>query len=269
VPKRYAGAAPGSGASCGEESELIEDVHEWLSFDHDGDTYLFDVSFLTSNYTCIYGQGCPGILEEPEPELEHGCCSFGAHFVDKEDRKRVAALVDELTADEWQLRARARTLGGPIHKNEHGEWVTRLVDGACIFLNRPGWHAGAGCALHQAAWNREERPLDWKPAVCWQVPMRLEGQVDDLGHTTWVLREWKRRDWGEGGADFHWWCTTDDDLAFVGHEPVYLACRDEIVELVGEAPYDKLLAHLKDRPLEHHLPHPALKVRATSTTGDR
>ncbi len=248
---------------------MIEDVHEWLSFDHDGDTYQFDVSFLTSNYTCIYGQGCPGILGQPEPELEQGCCSFGAHFVDKEDRKRVAALAKQLTADEWQLRARASALGGPIHKNEHGEWVTRLVDDACIFLNRPGWHAGAGCALHQAAWNREQRPIDWKPAVCWQVPMRLEEQVDDVGHTTWVLREWKRRDWGEGGEDFHWWCTTDDDLAFVGHEPVYVACRDEIVELVGEAPYDKLIAQLKDRPVEHFLPHPTLNKRAPRPTGDR
>lgn len=240
---------------------MTDDAHEWYSFEHDGDTYLFDVTFLTSHYTCIYGAGCPGILPEPAPEYERGCCSFGAHFVDKEDRKRTEALAERLTDDEWQFRRRAARLGGPVYRNEHREWVTRTVDGACIFLNRPGWPAGAGCALHQAALRREERPLDWKPAVCWQVPMRLEQRDDELGHTTWVLREWKRRDWGEGGADFGWWCT-DDPLAFVGSEPVYRSCRDEIVELVGEEPYDKLLAHLESRPSVRFLPHPALKPRS-------
>lgn len=243
-----------------------DDVHEWLSLDHDGDTYLFDLTFLTSNYTCIYGDGCPGILDGPTPEMQQGCCSYGAHFSDKADRKRVADLAEQLEPDEWQFHGRARTLGGPIHKNDDGEWVTRLVDDACIFLNRPGFPAGAGCALHQAAVARGERFIDWKPEVCWQVPMRLDHHTDDVGHTTFVLREWKRRDWGEGGADFHWWCT-EDDLAFVGHRPVYESCRDEIVELVGEPAYDRLLAHLKDRPAEQFLPHPALTTRRP--TADR
>jgi len=239
---------------------MTDDTHEWLSFEHDGDTYQFDVTFLTSSYTCIYGAGCPGILARPAPEYQRGCCSFGAHFVDKEDRRRVEALAEELSDDEWQFRRRAAKLGGAIHRNEDREWVTRTVDGACIFLNRPGWSTGAGCALHQAALRRQERPLDWKPAVCWQLPLRLEQRDDELGHTTWVLREWKRRDWGEGGADFGWWCT-DDPLAFVGEEPVYRSCRDEIVELVGEEPYDTLLAYLESRPPTVFLPHPALKRR--------
>ena len=239
-----------------------DDVHEWLSLDYEGDTYLFDLTFLTSNYTCIYGDGCPGILDGPAPEMQQGCCSFGAHFSDKADRKRIAALSDELGPDEWQFQARARTMGGPIHKNEDGEWVTRLVDDACVFLNRPGFSVGAGCALHQAALARGERFIDWKPEVCWQVPMRLDHHTDDVGHTTFVLREWKRRDWGEGGTDFHWWCT-EDDQAFVGHRPVYESCRDEIVELVGEPAYDRLLMHLVHRPTEQLLPHPSLTSRRT------
>lgn len=237
---------------------MADDVHEWISLEHDGDTYLFDVTFLVSNFTCIYGRGCPGILDSPAVEMEQGCCSFGAHFVDKEDRKRISRLAGELGPDEWQFKRRAAKLGGPIHRNDDGEWVTRLVDDACIFLNRPGFANGAGCALHQAALARDERPLDWKPAVCWQVPMRLDQQTDDDGHNTWILREWKRRDWGEGGQDFHWWCT-EHPLAFVGKRAVYEECRDEIVELVGEGPYDKLLALLKRRDAGTFLPHPALK----------
>ena len=31
------------------------------------------------------------------------------------------------------------------------DYRTRLVDGACVFLNRPGFPTGPGCALHQHA----------------------------------------------------------------------------------------------------------------------
>jgi len=237
-----------------------DDLHEWLSFDLDDETYQFDITFLTSNWSCIFGQGCPGVLTGPAPELEQGCCSYGAHFTGKEDRKRVGRLAETLGPDEWQFRAESDDAGGPIHKNEDGEWVSRLHDDACIFLNRPGFANGPGCALHQAAVARKERFLDWKPDVCWQLPLRLEQKVDENEHTTNVLREWKRRDWGEGGAEFHWWCT-DDDAAFIGHRPVYEELHDEIVEMVGEVAFETFVAHVVQRPTEHLLPHPALKKR--------
>ena len=117
--------------------------------------------------------------------------------------------------------------------SEEPATVTRLVDDACSFLNRPGFDGGTGCALHIAAREAGERPLDWKPNVCWQVPIRLEHSPDDNGHVTSRLREWKRRDWGEGGDEFHWWCTEAPE-AFSGAEPVYRTSRDEIVELIGQ-----------------------------------
>jgi hypothetical protein len=237
--------------------EPDDDVHEWLSFDHDGDTFTFDVTWLTSNWSCIYGAGCPGIGEQAAPELELGCCSWGAHFTDKADRKRVAKKAELLEPDEWQLHDHAAELGGPIHKNDDGAWVTHVVDGACIFLNRPGHPDGAGCALHQAARRRSESYLDWKPEVCWQVPMRLDYHRDDNDHLTYILREWKRRDWGAGGADFHWWCT-EDPLAFVAHEPVYRTCADDIIALVGAGPYRRLAELLDQRNGEVLLPNPAL-----------
>jgi hypothetical protein len=242
------------------------DVHEWMSFDLGGDTYTFDVTWLTSNWTCIYGAGCPGIAEEAAPELELGCCSWGAHFTDKADRKRVAAKAAELEDDEWQLKAVAEEMGGPIHKDDDGAWVTKVVDDACIFLNRTDHPGGAGCAFHQAAVRRGESYLDWKPEVCWQVPMRLDYHRDDNDHLTYILREWKRRDWGAGGADFHWWCT-EDPLAFVGHQPVYRACADDIVALVGAEPYQRLVDLLDRRGREVFLPHPALnRERRTADT---
>jgi hypothetical protein len=238
-----------------------DDVHEWLSFDHDGDTYTFDVTFLLSNWSCIYGAGCPGIGETPEPELELGCCSWGAHFTGKKDRKRTLAMAAQLEPDEWQYHDRAAASGGPVFRNDEGAWQTHVVDGGCIFLNRPGFAAGAGCALHQAALRRGESFLGWKPEVCWQVPIRLDFHRDDNDHLTHILREWKRRDWGAGGEDFHWWCT-EDDRAFVGVEPVYVACRAELEALVGPGPTALLTELLDARRHDGVIPHPALNRKA-------
>lgn len=237
-----------------------EDLHEWISIDVDDDTYLFDLTYLTSNWTCTFGQGCPGVLTEPAPELVQGCCSYGAHFADKADRKKTERLAAELASDEWQHKKKAQKKGGAIFKNEHDEWVTRIVDGACIFLNRPGFPAGPGCALHQAALTREERPLDWKPHVCWLLPLRLEEKIDENEHRTYTIREWKRRDWGGGGFEFHSWCTEEPD-AFIATEPVYEHSRDELIELVGEEPYHALVRYLKSRGTERLLPHPAVRKR--------
>jgi hypothetical protein len=238
-----------------------EDLHEWLSFDdpEEDRTWVFDLTFLTSEWTCIFGRGCPGVLTGPAPELEEGCCSYGAHFTDEDDARHVRAMADRLTDSQWQLAKVARRRGGPTCSNQAGETVTRMVDGACIFLNRRGFPGGAGCALHRAALEIGERPLDWKPEVCWQLPLRRVDETDDYGHVTSTLREWKRRDWGAGGFEFHWWCT-EDHAAFVGERPVFRALRDEIVAMVGETPYQMLVAHLDGRT-GTLLPHPALRRR--------
>lgn len=223
----------------GDEQMSSPDERKWLSFDHDGDTYLFDLTFLTSSWRCIFGEGCKGVLAEDATELAQGCCSHGAHFADQPDRSRVRKIAKRLRADQWQLRGMAKELGGPIAKNSAGEWTTRVHDGACIFLNRNGFDRGPGCALHLAALDAGESFLEWKPEVCWQLPLRLTHHVDEVGHTTWTLRDWKRRDWGEGGEEFHWWCTESHE-AFVGHDAVLDSLREEIVALVGDAVYRRL-----------------------------
>lgn len=182
------------------------DRHEWVSFeDPDEDrTWMFDLTFLTSNWMCIFGRGCKGVLREDATDLGQGCCSYGAHFEDDADRARVEAVAVRLDDSEWQFASVARKRGGPTRTLRDGGSATRLVDNACIFLNRPGFPTGPGCALHFAAERRGESQLDWKPRVCWQLPLRREDTVDDQGHVTSTLREWKRRDWGDGGAEFHW-----------------------------------------------------------------
>src|SRR5258708_35084364 len=79
------------------------DAHEWVSFeDPDEDrTWLVDVTFLSSRWRCIFGNGCQGVLTGPASEIEQGCCSYGAHFSDDADVARGAAAVDKRLPAGW------------------------------------------------------------------------------------------------------------------------------------------------------------------------
>jgi hypothetical protein len=233
-------------------------AHEWISFEDPDEerTWMIDATFFASPYKCIFGEGCCGIHEEKTPELSQGCCSFGAHFLDREDRTSVGAAVKRLEARHWANFTEAKRHGW-TEKDDDGQTKTRTVNGACIFHNPPGFPAGTGCAFHIAALEAGERPMDWKPDVCWQVPVRLEDHVEDNGHVISTLREWKRRDWGSGGNEFAWWCTESPE-AFVGGEPAWRYFREELTEIMGPTAYAMLVGHM-ERPRAVPLPHPALR----------
>ena len=79
----------------------------WIEFQDpadDGQVFRCDLTWLTSSWTCIFGNGCPGIYAEAP---DAGCCTLGAHFSDKADEKRVAAWVDRLDDATWQRRPEA------------------------------------------------------------------------------------------------------------------------------------------------------------------
>jgi hypothetical protein len=238
------------------------DLHEWISFedDHEQRTWMFDATFLRSNWSCIYGAGCKGVLDDDATAVQQGCCSHGAHFIDDADVDTVVAATSRLSPRHWQHHRTGRR-HGVLDVDDEGCTTTRLVGDACIFHNEPDFPGGAGCALHIAAVEAGERYIDWKPDVCWQLPLRLEHSTDDNGYLTSTLREWKRRDWGAGGAEFHWWCTDAPD-AFVGSNPVYRYLRDEIIEFVGVAVYERLV-ELLERPAAVPLPHPAVRSGST------
>jgi hypothetical protein len=234
-------------------------AHEWLSFDDPDEvrTWVFDVTFLLSRWTCIFGQGCQGVLTGPSPELVQGCCSYGAHATDEADEARVEEYARRLTADQWQYRKQRGTT--TWHTGADGDRLTKQVNGACIFLNRPGFARGPGCALHVGALDAGERPLDWKPNVCWQLPLRREDETLSDGRVISTVRQWDRVHWGEGGDEFAWWCTEADE-AFTGVTRVYESLRDELVELTSPIAYGMVAAWCEERiggigPL----PHPAVK----------
>jgi len=241
----------------------LDDLHEWMSFsDPDKDqTWIVDATFMMSNWTCIWGRGCKGVLDDDATALQHGCCSFGAHFIDKADLASVRASVRRLKPEHWAHHAKGAR-GQWLAKERDGSDKTRQLDGVCIFHNPAGFEGGAGCAFHVAALAARERPMDWKPDVCWQLPLRLDEHTEDDGHVVSFVREWKRRDWGEGGYDFHWWCT-DHHSAFVGSRPVFLELKHELIELCGPTIYSRIVEAMKSRiGRTDVLPHPRARSRA-------
>jgi hypothetical protein len=176
-------------------------------------------------------QRLPGRLDRgPTPELVQGCCSYGAHFTDEKDQRRVEKAAKRLTADQWQFKSKGKN--GTTRVKKNGEIVTRLVQDACIFLNRPDFHRGPGCALHVMAIDNEESYIPLKPEVCWQLPLRRDDEVEDDGHVITRISQWNRSHWGEGGADFHWWCTESPRLHRQG--PRRRLDGEELVAMVGQ-----------------------------------
>ena len=209
----------------------------------DGDTtWRFDHAFLTSNWTCIWGRGCLGILDEPAAELGQGCCSVGAELDSDDEARRIAALADTLEPARFEHHAAARE-GGIFFGA--GRRATRVVDGACIFLNRPGFAGGAGCALHLAAVDAGDSPIDYKPSVCWQLPIKVDWEDGEDGTEVATLRGWTRADWGPEGETMAW-CCTEGTRAYVGDRPVIESLAEELEAITGPEVYLQLRARLED-----------------------
>jgi hypothetical protein len=242
-----------------------EDAHEWVSFEDPDEkrTWRFDVTFLSSRWQCIYGRGCQGTLTTRAPERAEGCCSYGAHFTDDADRQRVKAAAKTLTPEQWQFAAEARR-GGTLRRGTGNAGATRTVKGACIFLNRPGFPGGPGCALHRAALERGQAPMELKPDVCWQLPLRRDDTTNPDGSVISNVSQWERQHWGEGGTEFAWWCTEAPE-AFGGTEPVWHSLRAELSAMTGPGVYQMLISYLEAREKSGPvLPHPATRAKGTS-----
>lgn len=194
----------------------------------DGSVWWIDTEFTDSNWHCIWNNGCAGIADEAAPEQQLGCCSIGAELLDDDEAMNIAALAATLEPTHFQHHEAA--IDGVIDDDRPH---TRVVDGACIFLNRPGFAGGSGCALHIAAAAEGESPLDWKPSICWQLPLKVEHNDDDSR----TLRRWARSDWGPGGESMAWCCTerprAGEPDAWAGASTVAVSLQSELVGLVG------------------------------------
>lgn len=219
------------------------------------------MTWLSSRWTCIFGRGCHGILAGREGE---GCCSHGAFFTDADDEKRVRAAAKTLTPRTWQHYRRGfknYTEMDSIDGTAPARRTATSPDGPCVFLNDADFPGGGGCALHAQALRDGKHPLEYKPDVCWQLPIRREQEwtkrPDGTKILLSVITEFDRRGWGEGGHDLHWWCTSSPE-AHVGTKPMFAEYGPEITALIGEPAYARLV-ELCDERLRLGLiaPHPA------------
>lgn len=227
----------------------------WIEFADPADAaqvYRCDLTWLTSNWTCIFGNGCAGIYQTAP---DAGCCTLGAHFSDSEDEERTAAAVARLDASLWQKKPKGKLRRKDwTETDEDGDRKTRTQGGACIFHNDPGFEGGYGCALHALALREDVHFVETKPDVCWQLPIRRTFRNVELADGSTYLEisigEYDRRGWGPGGHDLDWYCSGNTE-AHVGAEPVYVSNATELIAMMGQPAYDVLAArceaHLRSR----------------------
>lgn len=226
----------------------LDTARIWVEFTdpaEPGQRFRCDLTWLTSSWTCIFGAGCAGIYAD---RPDDGCCTLGAHFSEKADYKRVRRAVRRLGPDVWQFRDVGYAADGRLSREDWTEVdedarKTRVVDGACILLNRPGFPTGPGCALHFHAVAEGSTPVSVKPEVCWQLPIRRSYRTverpDGSRYLEVSIGEFDRRAWGPGGHELDWYCSGEPS-AHVGREPVYRSGRAELLELMGPAGYAEL-----------------------------
>ena len=220
----------------------------WVEFpdpNDDEQSFRCDLTWLTSNWSCIFGNGCQGIYADQPDGV--GCCTLGAHFSDKDDEKRTRKFVRQLTPETWQFHAEGTASKNAwIETDDEGERKTRVSHGACIFHNSRGFEGGYGCALHGYALEQGLKPHTTKPDVCWQLPLRRQFRDVDRGdgttYTETQIGEYTRAGWGPGGHDMDWYCSGNPE-AHVAPDPLYVTNEPELVALMGQAAYDQLVDH--------------------------
>lgn len=224
---------------------------QFIEFDDPADAeniFRCDLTWLTSNWNCIYGRGCGGISET---HPEYGCCANGAHFSDKDDEKRVRKYVEGLTPEMWQNHKLGKKRW--IETDEDGERKTRVHNGGCIFLNDADFPAGGGCALHHEAARKGISITKTKPDVCWQLPIRRDFEwrtlPDETQRLIVTIGEYTRAGWGPGGHDLHWYCASNTE-AHNGLQPVYISERDTLIELMGKKGYALLVEYCDARMVQ-------------------
>jgi len=102
---------------------------------------------------------------------------------------------------------------------------TEEYNGKCVFLDSKG-----RCSIQVAAVAQGLDRWAWKPLFCILFPIEVSGNVVNYDP---MLQ-------GEQPC-----CTTQPDFSI----PVFRACRDELIHLLGQEGYDRLEEHYRNRGL--------------------
>jgi hypothetical protein len=231
---------------------------EWLTFslpDVPERQYRVNVSFLLSNYQCIYGCGCQGLLNRGV-DPAGACCERGVTFIDEDDFEHVSAMVDELTAEDCDDLEHVRARGWYQSSASGRPYKTRKLRGTCIFSNRADGPTGKpGCAFHHLALRTGRHPADTKPFICWSIPLNFSEEEPDEpgGPATKIVSAFTADAWGgtddheepDGRGHMGYWCVDTPD-AYRGTRPVYRSMEFELRKELGDPVYERLVELLEE-----------------------
>jgi hypothetical protein len=244
---------------------------DWLTFpapDDPAKQFRVNVSFLLSNYTCIWGCGCPGLLNH-SADAEAACCERGVTFVDENDFEHVSAMVDELTAEDCDNLEHVRDRGWYMRSKSGKPYKTRKLGGSCIFTNRAGGPTGKpGCAFHHLAQRQGKHASETKPFICWTLPINFshEPPEETGGPSTTIVSAFTADAWGgtnddeeeDGRGHMGYWCIDTPD-AYRGASPVYRSFERELRKGMGDAAYERM-AELLEQVARPRFPMPGERV---------
>jgi hypothetical protein len=98
---------------------------------------------------------------------------------------------------------------------------------------------GPSRSIYYVAPHTVASPIDSKPSVCWQLPIKVDWEPGPQDAETATVRRWTRGDWGAEGETMAW-CCTEGSLAYVGDRPVIDSLGAELEAIVGTEVYVEL-----------------------------
>lgn len=212
---------------------------EFIDSENSKRFYKCHVTWFTTDWNWIFGRGCQGIDKELS---NHGCCSNGAYYFDREDEARTKAAANRLTPEMWQNYQSAQhkkffeisEMG--LDKNQK----TKKINGSCLFFKDfPLDKNCFGCARHRLADKEGIHYAETKPDICWQLLPRRSWKVREVGYQlieVVVIGEYTREAWGEGGANFDWYCSANTD-AHNAKNPAYVTHKEVFTRIMNSLSY--------------------------------
>jgi hypothetical protein len=233
---------------------------------HGKDDYFLDVVALTSNYQCIYGQGCQGTTPlRGEGPGQHrpadlgvtGCCRTGPGFGARTDQVgdadpaevdsplRIQPYVEALTPDVAQHHDLIAS-GAWLEEEDGADARLAQVEGNCVFLNTEMANDRTGCALFHLADRLGVEAHLTRPKVCHSTPAAAFTMADDTETVSggYRLLVTLRPPWIGWFSPDGWFCTSDP-AAYSATEPVFRRMATEFSYLLGDDVYAALLPALE------------------------
>jgi hypothetical protein len=242
---------------------------DWVEFFDPEDqfkTYRVNMTFMMSPWGCLFGEGCPGLLNRGV-DYERGCCERGVTFMSEDDFNNVANSVTQLTAEDWDYHGQG--YDDTWYLSRKGKpYITKKKDGRCIFSNRAerGKSGKSGCAFYSLAQRTGQNTVDLMPEIAWGVPIMHDEEYDATREiTTITITANDADDWGgederdasvQEGETPHmgWWCMDTPDAFRPENPPFYIGYEKALRRLFGDSFYEGLLKEIALRGWDKQRP---------------